>query len=193
MKLKITAIVLALTLLFSSSNATASFMSTTTTSQVLELISKLSDDIGVMADKIGVMADRIDAMADKIGVMADRIVHTEQMMSDLTYNMASLSNSSSAAKTLIITQENGSVLYDNQVPSFTTSIEAPQMLIYVSSSLTIDSNTITILVNNQSDLEAQWDKLKTLAKNNKIYIAVKTIDGNTISSLSNVLTYTTLY
>jgi len=192
MKLKITAVVLMLTLLFSS-NATASFMSSTTTSEVIQLISKLSDDIGVMADRIDDMADKILVMADKIGEMADRIVHTEQMMSDLTLDMASLKNSTSATQTLIITQDNGSILYANQIPSFTTSIEAPQMLIYVSSSLTIDSNTITVLVNNQSDLEAQWDKLKTLAKNDKIYIAVKTINGNTLSSLSNVLTYTTLF
>lgn len=42
---------------------------------MLDLMSKLSDDIGIMAD-------RILTMADKIGEMADRIVDTEELMSE---------------------------------------------------------------------------------------------------------------
>lgn len=57
----------------------------------------------------------------------------------------------------------------------------------------MDTNTVSVLVSDANDLAQNWSELKALAQNNKIYIGVKTIDGNTISSLSNVLTYTTLY
>jgi len=181
MKLKIITVLMTFSLLFSS-NATASFFTAPSTNeQILQLISKLSDDIGLMADRILVMAD-------KIGEMSDRIVHTEELLADLNNN-----SSDSTTPTLLISADSNTVLYANQVPEFSMNIQAPQMLIYVSSSLTMQTNTISILVNNSSDLEQQWSELKTLASNNKIYIAVKTIDGNTISSLSNVLTYTTLY
>jgi len=180
MKLKIATALMALSLLFSS-NASASFFTAPSTSeQILQLVSKLSDDIGLMADRILVMAD-------KIGEMSDRIVHTEELLADLSTNNAI------TVQTILISADNHTVLYANQVPEFTLNTEASQMLIYVSSSLTMQSDTITILVNNPSDLAQQWSELKTLANNNKIYIAVKTIDGNVISSLSNVLTYTTLY
>ena len=182
MKLKIVTALMALTLLFST-NATASFFSAPTTDeQILTLISKLSDDIGLMADRILVMAD-------KIGEMADRIVHTEEIMAELADN----GSNNSTAPTVIISSDSQSVLYGEQTPTFTSNVEAPQMLIYVSSSLTMGSDTVSILVNNPSELATQWQALKSLATDNKIYIAIKTIDGNVISSLSNVLTYTTLY
>ena len=180
MKLKIATALMALSLLFSSNASASFFTAPSTNEQILQLISKLSDDIGLMADRILVMAD-------KIGEMSDRIVHTEELLADLS------TNNTTSAQTVLISADNNTVLYANQVPEFTLNNEASQMLIYVSSSLTMQSDTITILVNNPSDLAQQWSELKTLADNNKIYIAVKTIDGNVISSLSNVLTYTTLY
>ncbi|MDQ7043012.1 MAG: hypothetical protein Q9M34_05710 [Sulfurimonas sp.] len=185
MKTKILATILIISIFFfSNANATLLTSTTTTTTQILNLISKLSDDIGIMADRILIMAD-------KIGVMADRIVHTEEMMSDLTLTLAS--QSSNTAQTVIISSGFQSVLYANDIPNFTINIAAPQMLIYVSSSMTMDTNTVSVLIANPDELAEKWPSLKTLAQNNKIYIAIKTIDGNTISSLSNVLTYTTLY
>ena len=180
MKIKLMTALLAFTLLFSTS-ATASFFSAPTISeQVLVLVSKLSDDIGDMAD-------RILEMADKIGDMSDRIVHTEEMIADLT------TNSTNTTVETVIISDNQSVLYANQVPTFTTNTNSSQMLVYVSSTLTMNTDTVSVLIHNSSDLSTQWSELKTLAQNNKIYIAVKTIDGNNISSLSNILTYTTLY
>jgi len=182
MKLKIVTALMAISLLFSSSATASFFTAPSTNEQILQLISKLSDDIGLMADRILVMAD-------KIGEMSDRIVHTEELLAELNKN----NTNANTVPTVVISSNSQSVLYANQTPNFTLNTEAPQMLIYISSSLTMQSDTISVLVNNPSDLEQQWSELKTLAHNNKIYIAVKTIDGNTISSLSNVLTYTTLY
>lgn len=186
MKLKSLTIVLALTLLLTS-NVNAGYISPTT--QILNLMSKLSDDIGTMADRI------LD-MGEQIGVMADRIVETEELMADLTVNVAALQangSDNSSVGTVLISQTTETVLYEDEAPQFSTNSNTTEMLVYVSSSMTMDSNTISILVKDADALQANWANLKTLAKDNKIYIAVKTIDGNTISSLSNVLTYSTLY
>jgi glycerol-3-phosphate dehydrogenase len=137
------------------------------------------------------MADRILVMADKIGEMADRIVQTEQLMADLTQNLAE--SSATTTPTVIISSTTQNLLDTEQVPEFILNMPAQQMLIYISSSLTMQSNTTCIVVNTPSELALQWAELKSLATNNKIYIAVKTINENQISSLSNVLTYTTLY
>lgn len=198
MKLKLAAIFFALTLLLSS-NATASFFNTTTTitTEMITLISKLSDDIGIMADRILDMAGEIGKMADKIGVMADRIVHTEEMMAQLTIDMATLSANTSQASqttpTLMLANTGSSTLGIDEAPAFTSSISTDEMLIYVSSSIGMNTNTISVLVTPNDPLTSKWKELQTLAQDGKIYIAAKTIDGNTISSLSNVLTYNTLY
>ncbi len=198
MKLKLAAIFIALTLLLSS-NATASFFNSTTTitTEMISLISKLSDDIGIMANRILDMAGEIGEMADKIGVMADRIVHTEEMMAQLTLDMATLSANSSQTQqntpTLILTNAGSATLNANEVPAFTSNISSDEMLVYVSSSIAMNANTISVLVTPNEPLSTKWQELQTLAKDGKIYIAAKSINSNTISSLSNVLTYSTLY
>lgn len=188
MKTKMTALLLVIGILFSTS-ASASFPSSC---NPCTMISDLSDDIGTMADRILDMADEIGEMADKIGEMADRIVHTEEMMADLTRDLAA-QNSTANATTVIISNESQDVLSENDVPSFTINSNTQEMLIYVSSSLTMDTNTISVLVNTNQTLDQKWNELKSLAQNGKIFLAVKTIDQNNISSLSNVLTYSTLY
>lgn len=198
MKLKLAAIFFALTLLLSS-NATASFFSSSTniTTQMIELVSKLSDDIGIMADRILDMAGEIGEMADKIGVMADRIVHTEEMMAELTLDMATLTANAAETPqtqtTVIISNTASNVLSTGDIPTFTTTLSTEEMLIYVSSTMSMSTNTISVLVTPDETLESKWRELQTLAKDGKIYLAIKTIDANNISSLSNVLTYTTLY
>lgn len=194
MKMKIMSIFLVMSLLVTS-NATASFFTTVipTTTDIVHLISKLSDDIGIMADRILDMADEIGEMADKIGVMSDRIVHTEEMMADLTLQLATLNTDTATSPTVIISNETQNVLDASDVPIFTSNTTSTQTLVYVSSSMTMDTNTVSVLVNSNEDLASKWSELKGLARENKIYLAIKSIDGNSISSLSNVLTYTTLY
>jgi hypothetical protein len=198
MKLKLAAIFFALTLLLSN-NATASYFSfpTSLATQMMTLMSKLSDDIGIMADRILDMAGEIGEMADKIGVMADRIVHTEEMMAQLTLDMATLTTNAGQTPqtqtTVIISNAANNVLNTGDIPAFTTTLATEDMLVYVSSTMSMSTNTISVLVTPDETLESKWAELQTLAKDGKIYLAIKTIDGNNISSLSNVLTYATLY
>jgi hypothetical protein len=175
MKSKIITITIVI-ILFFSSNATATCSSNR---QVLQLISKLSNDIGLMAD-------RILLMADKIGEMSNRIVRVEESI--INFNK----NNSNTLSTIVISSDSNDFVNKDQIPRFTINTTAPQILIYISSTLVMKNNTTSILINNYSDLAQHWAELKIPLNQDKIYIAIKVIDGNTISSLSNVLTYNVL-
>lgn len=60
----------------------ASITTTSTLSNSLSAMLRLSDDIGLMANRILEMADKILVMADNIGLMADRIIATQIIQSD---------------------------------------------------------------------------------------------------------------
>ncbi|NOR56086.1 MAG: hypothetical protein GQ531_07735 [Sulfurovum sp.] len=55
---------------------------TSTLSDGISSMLKLSSDIGEMADRIGEMADNILIMSDNIGLMADRILETQVIQSE---------------------------------------------------------------------------------------------------------------
>ncbi len=170
-------------------STTTTCTDTTISTEVLALFAALADDIGEMAD-------RILEMADKIGEMADRIVATEQLMADMVVELAQINASiaelnGTSAPTVLITSD---VLTINTgvAPTFTISTTTPEYVVYVSSTLVMGTNTTSIIVHNNDELQAQWAQLETLSTDGNIYIAVKTIDANTISSLSNVLTFNIL-
>lgn len=176
--------------------------------ETLKLYDALSKDMNAMADRIMDMATNIDAMADKIlemadkiGEMADKIVHTEQMMSDLTLNMATLASDVGQIKENTVTGEATGMyidyagqtdLHNAECPEFTMSNSPSEYVVYVSNSLTMNTNTISVLVRNHAELEALWPSLVTLGANGKIYIGVKSVVDNKISSLSNILGYNLL-
>ncbi len=204
MKKKIISVVLAISLL-APITANAGFLKTMveswgftltlTASDMLDLFGALADDIGEMGDRILLMADEIGEMADKIGVMADRIVTTEQMMADMTVELAQISSSvadlsGTTPPTVLIASDTLTISTD-EAPNFTISTATPEYVVYVSSTLVMNTNTTSVIVHNYDELQEKWAQLKTLAANGQVHIAVKTIDNNSISSLSNVLSYTT--
>ena len=202
MKTKLTSVLLATSLLLPLS-ANAFFFDTTpeeTTTTVVESTVDFSQVlllIQALADDIGEMADRILVMADKIGEMADRIVQTEEIMADLAVDIAEIKANTSGTTTAVdgvyITQGFQTTLFSGEAPAFVMSATSSEYLVYVSSSMTMDTNTISVLVHNPAELAAQWSYLESLASDHKIYVAVKTIENNSISSLSNVLSYTTTF
>ena len=172
--------------------------STQISSEMLDLFGALADDIGEMADRILVMADKILIMADKIGEMADRIVATEQLMADMMVEITAIRNgqgtTTSSVPTVFITQDDfQTTLYNGEAPRFNLSDNASQYLLYVSSSAVMNTDTVAVLVKSSHDLDTRWKDLQSLANNYKIYVAVKSINDNTISSLSNVIEYSTTY
>lgn len=151
---------------------------------------EMLDLFAALADDIGEMADRILIMSDKILVMADKIVATEQLMATMALDIADIKNANTVATTpVIITAIGSTTLGYFDEPDFSISQTTSEYLVYVSSSLAMNTNTMSVLVHNNAELAAMWKDLNNLAVLNKIYIAVKTIEGNTISSLSNVLAY----
>jgi len=210
MKKKILGLLLALTLI-APVTANANFLRfmvdsfgyqlSLSANDTLELFGALADDIGEMADRILVMAGNIDAMADKILVMADKIVATEILMAQLTTDIATISadvatinanTSSGAVAGMYIDNAGQTDLYNLECPAFTMSDSPAEYVVYVSSSLTMNTDTISVLVHNHAELEALWPNLVTLAVNGKIYIGAKSIADNQISSLSNILEYNLL-
>jgi len=210
MKKKILGLILALTLI-APVTANAGFLRfvvdnfgfqlSLSANDTLDLFGALADDIGDMADRILLMADQIDQMADKILVMADKIVATEVLMAQLTTDMATIAadvatinanTSTGEVAGMYIDNAGQTDLYNLECPAFTMSDSPAEYVVYVSSSLTMNTNTISVLVRNRAELEALWPDLITLAANGKIYIGVKSVADNKISSLSNILGYNVL-
>ncbi|MBT5934442.1 hypothetical protein [Sulfurimonas sp.] len=191
MKKNILIIVLALSLVLPA-QVNAGFFRTVVKSatavslEMLKLMSKMSDDIGIMADDIGIMADRILTMADKI-------VHTEQLMADLILDVAELNTKivdkdiSITNTTLLLSSTNQTNTTFHVAPTLVVNAEASEYIIYVSSNITMNTNTISIIVHNLNELQNNWAELSTISQNNKIYISVKSIENNIISSVSNTV------
>lgn len=197
MKTKLMSVLLVLGLLLPM-NANAFFFdsmvneATEVSVEMMQTIKKLSDDIGLMADKILVMAD-------KIGEMAERIVETEKIMAEMATDIAEIKNngtSTSGTPTIegvYLIQGYQTTLYRGEAPRFEMSQNSSEYLVYVSSSMTMNTNTVSVLVHNQSELSELWSQLEALTADHKIFVAVKIIENNSISSLSNVLSYNTTF
>jgi len=207
MKIKIISSMLLLAMLLPM-NANAFFLKTmvqgmtSVANNVVDSGTQISSEMlqlfGALADDIGEMADRILVMADKIGEMADRIVETNQIMATMATDIAAIRNGSNTTtatgNTIFITGDSyQTTLYNGEVPRFQISDGSSSYLLYVSASAIMDTDTIAILVNSSYDLNTRWRDLQALANNYKIYIAVKSINSNDISSLSNVIEYRTTY
>ena len=154
-------------------------------SDILALISKLSDDIGVMSN-------RILAMADKIGKMADRIVATEKLMTQtLTKvqenNNILVSNSAATTSPAILNTPWGTQVNGNNPPPININHYNGAYMLYASPNGAMDSSSMQVLIHNESELITTWLQLKQLANNNLLYIAVRTVNGNQVSGLSNAV------
>lgn len=196
MKKKIISIVLALSLL-APITANAGFLKTMVESWGFTFTLTATDMLdlfGALADDIGEMGDRILDMAGQIDLMADKIVATEEIMAGLAVDITEIktNTSNTCVEGLFISNTDQDTLYAGAYPVFTMSQTPSEYVVYVSSSLTMSTNTISVLVHNQAELDALWPTLVVLAQNQKVYLAVKAITNNTISSLSNVLTYNVL-
>ena len=138
------------------------------------LVSKLSDDIGLMADRIVEMADRIVATEDLLA----------QSLTLLINNPDFAGTSSSNGIALISPVDNDTL--SSTAPDITTTPAASIYLLYASTTPTFSAgNTISLYVDSEEALNAKWSQIVTYANGETIYLAVKRIDGSTISSISN--------
>ena len=139
-----------------------------------DLISKLSDDIGLMADHIL--------------EMADRIVYTEELLAQsltLLINNPDFAGTSSS-NGVALTSPTGNSTLSTTAPVITTIPSAAVYLIYASTVPTFSAgNTISLYIESQDALNSKWSQIVDFAGTSEIYLAVKRIDGNIISSISN--------
>ena len=147
----------------------------TTLTEQQGLVSKLSDDIGLMADRIV--------------EMADRIVYTEDLLAQsltLLINNPDFAGTSSSNGTALTSPVDGAILSTTQVPVITTVPASSVYLIYASTVPTFSAgNTISLYVDSTTALSTKWSQIVTFAGSTTIYLAVKRIDGSTISTISN--------
>lgn len=139
-----------------------------------DLISKLSDDIGLMADRIL--------------EMADRIVYTEELLAQsltLLINNPDFAGTSSSNGTALILPADGATLTVT-APTITTIPTSTVYLIYASTEPTFSAgNTISLYIDSTDALSSKWSQVVAFAGSTTIYLAVKRIDGSTISTISN--------
>ena len=158
----------------------------TTTELLIQLIAKLSDDIGLMAD-------RILLMADEIAEMSSRIVATEQLMTETTLSMVEsttamnnllASNTASNTAVMLLTPwgENVSAY---TLPTIQISDNATQYLLHVSATGVMDNRHLSLLVNDSTDLNTVWQQALTMAVEGQLYIAVQSVNGDAVSAISN--------
>jgi len=155
-----------------------------TASGMMNTMLELSDDIGTMSN-------RILTMADKIGDMADRIVKTEEMMFNFANGLPVNTSAPIATiqnETVLLTVANTYINF-GELPNFRVHSENETILLLVSSSI-FNENTTSVHLTSYSDYQKFWPLLRQAAVNNKLFIAVKTINGTKISPLSNSIELT---
>ena len=146
----------------------------TTVQEQQTLVTKLSGDIGLMADRIV--------------AMADRIVATEELLAQsltLLVNNPDFAGTSSSNGTALTSPIDNAIL-TSTAPAITTIPAASIYLLYASTTPTFSAgNTISLYVDSAGALDSKWAQIVTYANGETIYLAVKRIDGSTISSISN--------
>jgi hypothetical protein len=145
-----------------------------------------SDAFGDMVDLTSKLADDIGKMSLQIGVMADRIVNTEQMMAGLVRDLANKApaRQSVSLNSITLDIDYGTVASLNEAPSMAISNGATEYTLYVSTSIMIDSDTNAgIAISQNVDFSDVWADVIASTNANKIYIAVKTPQ----STISNVV------
>jgi hypothetical protein len=162
----------------------------------------MNDTMLALADDIGEMADRILQMAEEIGEMADRIVAVIKIMADSMVEM-----SQTFAKMLVVLQEGRCdtpaaavagvggkatlILSPSEGQSLTdtTAFELADgqddFILYASSDAGM-ANPTNILVQDNM-VAAAAARIREYVKNNKIYVAVKAVDGGAVGEMSNTV------
>lgn len=154
-----------------SLDADISAMQTSVTQQQ-ELVSKLSDDIGIMADRIG--------------DMADKIVATEHLLSETL--LALTGNASLISSVALLSPADSTTASKTTPPAISLSNAATTYLLHASTSATFErAKSLVIYVDSDTALTNAWAQVADLATTNSgvVFIAVQSINGSVISTLSN--------
>jgi hypothetical protein len=190
-----TAIVLALSL-SAAAPAQAAMSFCSTDPMVYTMINAslaLSQDIGTMADRILATEDKIGDMADRIGVMADRIVATETLMADTLLQLSQASQSGLGGQgVLLLSPATGDAASRSVPPLLQLSNGAASYVLYVSPTGAFeDGKVLPLLVTSEAMLSQVWSRAMQMLSGDVVYLAVRSVDGNSqLSQFSNAVRLT---
>jgi hypothetical protein len=127
------------------------------------------------------LSDDIGEMADRIGEMADRIVEMMELMSDDRNNATCAGVVGKTA--LILSPSEGQTL--TNTTSFNLAGGYDDFILYASSDAGMAKPTNILVQDN--DLAAALARINRYVSDDKIYVAVKAVDGAAVSDLSNTV------
>ena len=143
----------------------------------IEAMLRLSDDIGEMADKIGEMADRI---VEAMELMAETLLELVGVVGECN-NATSAGVVSKAA--LILSPSEGQMLTNTTFFELASGYD--DYILYASSDAGMAKPTNIMVQDN--DLAGALARIKGYVSDDKIYVAVKAVDGGAVSDLSNTV------
>lgn len=143
----------------------------------MDTMLRLSDDIGEMADRIGEMADRI---VETMELMSETLLKLEGTVGDC--NNATCAGVVGKT-TLILSPSEGQMLTNTTF--FNLAGGYDDFILYASSDAGMAKPTNILVQDN--DLTAALARIKGYVYGDKIYVAVKAVDGDAVSDLSNTV------
>jgi hypothetical protein len=181
---------IAVALIYSQLTSAASFSLGMCTTD--PMILTLNNSMLTLADDIGEMADRILTTETYIGDMANRIVETETLLSETLLQLQANSTAGSAQTgarpgVLLLSPVTGGTVYRHSAPVISMSNAATSYVLYISASGNFQDVTVMpLLITPDSPLDAVWENAVQSLTGNSIYIAVKSVYGESnLSELSN--------
>ena len=143
----------------------------------METMLRFSDDIGKMADRIGEMADRI---VETMELMSETLLKLKEAEGDC--NNATCAGVVGKT-TLILSPSEGQTL--TNTTSFNLAGGSDDFILYASSDAGMAKPTNILVQDN--DLAAALARINGYVSDDKIYVAVKAVDGGAVSDLSNTV------
>lgn len=151
---------------------------------------RLSDDIGKMANRILLMAGQIGKMSDRIVetmvIMTDTLLEMQKTMAEMLLALQNGNNSNAGVVSkaaLILSPSEGQML------TYTTFFELAggydDYILYASSDAGMAKPTNIMVQDN--NLAGALARIKGYVSNDKIYVAVKAVDGGAVSGISNTV------
>ena len=141
-------------------------------------------------ERLEIAMETMLRFSDDIGIMADRIVKTMELLSETLLKLKEAGDCDNATyagvvgkTTLILSPSEGQTL--TNTTSFNFAGGSDDFILYASSDAGMAKPTNILVQDN--NLAAALARINGYVSGDKIYVAVKTVDGDAVSDLSNTV------
>ncbi len=148
---------------------------------VESMLTLMNNSMTTMSTTILTLSDDIGTMADRIGTMADRIVETEVLMADLVRDVTD----SQGPSTLLTMPIEGDFVALSSPMNISLSDGSIDYVLFMSNSADLELATNILVTGGDSSIAT--DRATAYATGEQLYIAVKSINGDTMGPLSNTV------